>query len=138
MSTKTLLVVDDDPGVRNLLNRVLHSLGHHVVEAADALSALEVLASTKVDLALVDVRMPGHDGVWLTDQIISRFPQVPVALATGLTEMDPSVTLRPGVVGYVVKPFRRSELAELVNRAFERKQLPARHRVDLAAAIEAM
>jgi len=61
--------------------------------------------------------MPGRDGVWLVDQIVTRFPGTPVALATGLTEMDPQVTLRAGVVGYVVKPFKRSALADVIRAA---------------------
>src|SRR3546814_14789563 len=66
----------------------------------------------EVSLALVDVRMPGHDGVWLVDQVVTRFPDTPVALATGLLEMDPQVKLRPGVVGYVIKPFTCQERSE--------------------------
>jgi CheY-like chemotaxis protein len=114
---KNILVVDDDPGVRGLLRRVIGDMGHRVIEAGDAISALEVLESDDITLALVDVRMPGRDGVWLVDQIVTRFPGTPVALATGLSEMDPHVTLRAGVVGYVVKPFRRTDLAEVIRAA---------------------
>jgi CheY-like chemotaxis protein len=115
---KTILVVDDDMGIRALLRRVLESLGHQVQEAATAVEALELLKTQRVDLALCDVLMPGHDGVWLADQILSRHPGIPVALATGLMEMDPSVTLRPGIVGYIVKPFRRQAIATLLESAF--------------------
>jgi CheY-like chemotaxis protein len=115
---KTILVVDDDMGIRALLRRVLESLGHQVQEAATAVEALELLKTQRVDLALCDVLMPGHDGVWLADQILSRHPGIPVALATGLMEMDPSVTLRPGIVGYIVKPFRRQSIATLLESAF--------------------
>jgi CheY-like chemotaxis protein len=116
---KTILVVDDDHGVRSLLRRVLQNEGYRVVDAESALDALEVLKHEPVDLALVDVMMPGRDGIWLTDQILSRYPDVPVALATGLLEMDPAITLRPGVVGYIVKPFSRAAVAALLNGAFE-------------------
>jgi CheY-like chemotaxis protein len=92
-------------------------MGYRVTEAEDAISALEVLEHKDVSLALVDVRMPGRDGVWLVDQIVTRFPGTPVALATGLTEMDPNVTLRAGVVGYVVKPFKRDALADVIRAA---------------------
>jgi len=116
---KPILVVDDDPGVRALLRRVIEGMGHEVQEAADALAALEVLERTEVGLALCDVRMPGRDGVWLVDQILARFPGTPVALATGLLEMDPTVTLRPGVIGYAVKPFKRAAIAEILRLAAE-------------------
>lgn len=131
---KTILVVDDDFGVRQLLRRVLEGLGHVVEEASGAIEALDVLKTRSVDLALCDVLMPGHDGIWLTDQILTRHPQVPVALATGLIEMDPAVTLRAGVVGYIVKPFQRAALVELLRVAFEmpvRPPLPSE--IDFAA-----
>jgi CheY-like chemotaxis protein len=114
---KTILVVDDDAGVRGLLRRVIGDMGYRVIEAADALSALEVLEHQEVTLALVDIRMPGRDGVWLVDQILARHSKTPVALATGLSEMDPHVTLRAGVVGYVVKPFKRADLAKVIRAA---------------------
>jgi CheY-like chemotaxis protein len=130
---KTILVVDDDNGIRSLLRRVLESLGHHVQEAAGALDALELLKTRRVDLALCDVLMPGHDGIWLTDQILARHPGTPVALATGLMEMDPTVTLRPGVVGYIVKPFRRHAIAELLDSAFTATPSTPTAGIDLAA-----
>ena len=68
--------------------------------------------------------MPGHDGIWLIEQIGRIHPDVAIVLATGLMEMDPMVTLRPGVVGYVVKPFNREELGRVVKRGLsERKRL---------------
>ena len=130
---KTILIVDDDPGVRALLRRVIGDMGYQVVEAGDALSALELLEQGSVSLALCDVRMPGRDGVWLVDQILTRFPGTPVALATGLLEMDPHVTLRSGVVGYVVKPFKRADLAEVIRAALEAPSPEPVKEIDLEA-----
>ena len=130
---KNILVVDDDAGVRGLLRRVIGDMGYRVTEAEDALSALEVLEQKDVSLALVDVRMPGRDGVWLVDQIVTRFPGTPVALATGLTEMDPHVTLRAGVVGYVVKPFKRQAIVDLLATAFAAPAAAKPGEIDLAA-----
>jgi CheY-like chemotaxis protein len=130
---KTILVVDDDPGIRALLQRVIGDMGHRVIEASDAMAALKVVEETGVDLALVDVRMPGKDGVWLVDQIVTHHPGTPVALATGLLEMDPQVTLRPGVVGYVVKPFKRQDLQEVLQAAFAATTLEPARAFDLTA-----
>jgi CheY-like chemotaxis protein len=137
MTPKSILVVDDDPGVRALLRQVIGDMGYHVAEAADAISALEVLDRGAVDFALCDVRMPGRDGVWLVDQITTRFPRVPVALATGLLEMDPHVTLRPGVVGYVTKPFKREDIALVIDTALNVQPVAPRARGDVAAFVEA-
>lgn len=130
---KTILVVDDDSGVRQLIRRVLEDLGHVVHDAASAAAALDILKTTAVDLALCDVLMPGQDGIWLTDQILSRYPGTRVALATGLLEMDPAVTLRPGVAGYLVKPFKRAAIVALLKSAFESPVYTKPAGIDLAA-----
>jgi response regulator of citrate/malate metabolism len=62
----------------------------------------------------------------LLDQVRRLFPETATVLATGLTEMDPMVTLRPGVVGYIVKPFNREDLAQVIKRGMaERRRLQA-------------
>lgn len=128
-SSGLVLVVDDDEGVRRVLCRWVADMGYAVSAAADAESALDVVREYPVDVALVDVRMPGHDGIWLVDQIRRVYPHVAIALATGMMELDPMVTLRPGVVGYIVKPFKRDDLAQVVKRGFEeRKRLQTEHR----------
>ena len=122
--TGTILVVDDDEGVRKLLARWVAAMGYTVKVAPDAEAALDVMRGFQIDVALCDVRMPGHDGVWLVDQMRRFHPSVAVVLATGLLEMDPMVTLRPGVVGYIVKPFNRDDLEQVVKRGMaERSRL---------------
>src|SRR5262245_55471977 len=96
---RTILVVDDDEGVRKLLTRWVTAMGHDAKVAPDAETALEMMGKWPIDVALCDIRMPGHDGIWLVEQMRSLFPAIAVVLATGLLEMDPMVTLRPGVVG---------------------------------------
>src|SRR5262245_15402931 len=111
-----VLVVDDDEGVRKLLARWISDLGYAVRSAGDAGAALDVIRDWPIDIALCDVRMPGRDGIWLTNEIRRMFPDVAVALATGVVEMDPMVTLQPGVVGYIVKPFSREDVQQVVER----------------------
>jgi DNA-binding NtrC family response regulator len=127
--TGLVLVVDDEEGIRRVLTRWVADMGYAVHAAPDADSALQIMRDHPVDVAVVDVRMPVHDGVWLLDQVRRSFPQVAAVLATGLMEMDPMVTLRPGVVGYIVKPFTREDLAKALERGMaERKRLQAEHR----------
>ena len=127
--SELVLVVDDDEGVRRVLSRWAAEMGYTVHAAADADSALDMMREHPVDVALVDVRMPGHDGIWLIDQVRKLFPETAMVLATGLLEMDPIVTLRPGVVGYIVKPFTREDLAKVIKRGIaERRRLQAEHR----------
>jgi DNA-binding NtrC family response regulator len=125
----TILVVDDDEGVRKVLTRWVADMGYTAKEADNADRALEIMREGDIDVALCDVRMPGHDGLWLLDQMRRSHPDVAAVLATGLLEMDPMVTLRPGVVGYIVKPFSREELTKVVKRGMvERLRLQAEHR----------
>jgi DNA-binding NtrC family response regulator len=124
-----VLVVDDDEGVRRVLSRWVTEMGYTVQAAENADSALDIMREHPIDVALVDVRMPGHDGIWLLDQVRRLFPEAAMVLATGLLEMDPMVTLRPGVVGYIVKPFNREDLAQVIKRGMaERRRLREEHR----------
>ena len=125
----TILVVDDDEGIRRVLTRWVSDMGYTVKAADSADKALEIMGECEVDVALCDIRMPGHDGIWLIDQARRSHPDIALVLATGLLEMDPMVTLRPGVVGYIVKPFSREQLTEVVKRGMaERERLQAEHR----------
>jgi len=125
----TILVVDDDEGVRKVLSRWVSEMGYAVKAAPDADTALELMRECPIDVALVDVRMPGHDGIWLLEQVCRFYPDIAIVRATGLLEMDPMVTLRPGVVGYIVKPFNREDLAKVVKRGMsERKRMQAERR----------
>jgi|SRR4051812_3344615 len=128
--TGTILVVDDDEGVRKVLARWITDMGYTVKSTGDADTALVLMGEGPIDLALCDVRMPGHDGVWLVDQVRRLHADIPVVLATGLIEMDPMVTLRPGVVGYIVKPFNREDLEKVILRGLaERQRFQAENRV---------
>ena len=122
----TILVVDDDEGVRKVMTRWVSEMGYTVKAAADADTALTMMRECPIDVALCDIRMPGHDGIWLLEQVCRFYPEIAIVLATGLMEMDPMVTLRPGVVGYIVKPFNREDLAKVILRGMaERKRLQA-------------
>lgn len=112
----TILVVDDEDGVRKLLTAWVTSLGHTVKSAGDAQTALSLLREGPVDAAICDILMPGHDGVWLIDQMRHEYPSIGIVIATGISDMNPAVTLQEGVAGYLVKPFRLDDLkAALAN-----------------------
>ncbi len=113
----TVLIVDDEEGVRRLLTHWVNSLGYGSKTAGDAMAALDVMRATHVDVAVCDIRMPGHDGVWLIDRIQEEFPSVGVIVATGMPDLPPSVTLQPAVAGCLVKPFERQDLATVLSRA---------------------
>ncbi len=117
---RSVLIVDDEPGVRHLMRRWLESRGYVVTVAPGADKALELLSTAPTAVALCDLRMPGHDGLWLADQLRRAHPDTAVIIATGLNDVASAVeSLRQGVVDYLTKPFERDRLCEAVSRGVE-------------------
>jgi DNA-binding NtrC family response regulator len=116
----SVLIVDDEPAVRALLTRILEDAGYEVATAASAAQAIEALAQEPPAAVLCDVHMPGGaGGLWLAEQIRTTAPTTAVVLVTGDRAIPPTESLRKGVVAYVVKPFKRDALLEVVHGAVE-------------------
>ncbi len=120
LASRTVLVVDDDDGVRNLMCRWLDAGGYCATPACDAEQALGLMQAAPAAVALCDIRMPGHDGLWLADRIRHEHPDTAVIMATGVQDVGAAVdSLRQGVVDYLTKPFGRERLREAVWRGIE-------------------
>ena len=116
----SVLIVDDETSVRELMARWLASGGYDVRTAATAEEALERVHDRAPAVALCDIRMPGHDGLWLAHQIRHEAPETAVIMATGVQDVNSAVTsLRQGVIDYLTKPFGRDRLRESVLRGVE-------------------
>jgi CheY-like chemotaxis protein len=112
----TILLVDDDPGVREVTAAMLEDLGHLVVEADDGDAALDLLSkSAGIDLVLADVAMPGMTGGELAAAVAARRPGLPVLLVTGYA--DERALAAVGEDRLVLKPFRTEDLARKVRVA---------------------
>jgi response regulator RpfG family c-di-GMP phosphodiesterase len=113
-----VLVVDDETGIRGLIAQWVESLGCAPVEAGNAEHALERLAEARCAVAVCDVNLPGHDGLWLARQIRLTFPDTAIVLGTGTRDLESAVSgLRAGIVDYLVKPFGRERFREAMDRA---------------------
>lgn len=118
--TPSVLVVDDEPSARSLMARWLESGGYSVTTASNAEEALGRLKEQPSAVALCDIRMPGHDGVWLAEKIRREFPETAVIMATGVQDVGPAVqALRQGVIDYLTKPFGKERLREAVRRGLD-------------------
>jgi response regulator RpfG family c-di-GMP phosphodiesterase len=118
--TPSVLVVDDETGIRELMARWLASGGYDVRTACSAGEALERVHDTPPAVALCDIRMPGRDGLWLAHQIRHDAPETAVIMATGVLDVGSAVTsLRQGVIDYLTKPFDRDRLRESVLRGLQ-------------------
>jgi DNA-binding NtrC family response regulator len=112
-----VLIVDDDARMREVLARWLAAAAYETQEAADAETALEMLAATSVQAVLCDVTMPGRGGLWLVEQAREQFPAVAMVLATGVEHIHPSISLGGNVVDYLMKPFERAAVLTAVGQA---------------------
>lgn len=119
--TETVLVVEDNDAIRQVVVRQLSEFGYRVVEAVDAASALELLQSAKVDLLFTDVVMPGEfDGKDLAKAVLARFPTVKVLLTSGFPQarLNGDSRIIEGV-RLLPKPYRRTELAQALREVLD-------------------
>src|SRR6185437_3779133 len=118
-----LLVVDDDLRLRELLRRYLSDSGFRVTGAADAAEARAQLASFAFDLVVLDVMMPGENGLALTRSLrADPEPRVPVLLLTAMGEPEDRVNgLEHGADDYLVKPFEPRELVLRIRNILQRR-----------------
>lgn len=114
-----ILIVEDDEPIRNLIAINLEMVGYQVIACADGLQALELLKTTKVDLVLLDVMLPGMDGFSLIQQI--ETDEVPVIFLTAKESvLDRVKGLRLGADDYIVKPFETIELIARIETTLRR------------------
>jgi DNA-binding NtrC family response regulator len=117
-SGQRILVVDDDPGQRSLLETFLHSQGFPVTAAASGADALAVLAATPVTMIISDVRMPGMSGLEMLRQVRPQHPTLPVLLVTAFANIREAVgAIRDGALNYLSKPIDLDELLATVRHA---------------------
>jgi len=120
----TILVVDDDPHILNLVSIHLQKAGYQILKASNADEALSILQQSKLDMAILDVMMPGMDGYELTAKIREE-SDLPVLLLTAKGEMsDKEKGFLAGSDDYVVKPFEPKELLFRVAAILRRVKKP--------------
>ena len=125
----SVLIVDDEPDVRNALKIFLRPSGHQVAEASDAQGALTLMAGAEPvpQVVLCDVHLrDGPNGLWLADRIRERHPATAMILATGDATVPPVQSLRKGIVAYLVKPFRREDVLKAVEEGLKWSDAEAR------------
>lgn len=136
MATQSkILVVDDDRLTRKYLETVLSSDGHRVVAAENGEQALEEAAKQTFDLALIDLRMPGIDGMQVLKTLRQRSPDTPLIVLTAHASLQTAVeALREGAHDYLFKPCRMAALRESVRTGLLKRRERIRQRRLLAQA----
>lgn len=120
MTKKNILVVDDDMSVRTIFSSILRKEGYRVTAAKDGYEAMKAIDQETFYLALVDLRMPGLDGIQVLEKIKSRRPKTQVIIYSGFGSVeDQAEAMSKGAVGYLTKPFSSNELKARVEKALE-------------------
>ncbi|MHB8868649.1 MAG: HD domain-containing phosphohydrolase [Thermoleophilia bacterium] len=124
-----IMVVDDEPGVRRYLVRSVVGRGFAADDQESADHALPALRGGDYGVALVDIRMPGHDGLWLLDRVIAEGLDVSVVMVTANSDVRTAVDcLTHGAVNYIAKPVDPEELAQVVTMALQDRRLRLENR----------
>lgn len=119
-----VLVVDDEPRLRQLVVRIMAREGFECRDAADGAAALDVLAEWPTPLVLSDLRMPGVGGVELLQAIRERHPGIAVVMITAVADVEVAVQcLAMGAMDYLTKPFHLDEVRARVRQALDRRRL---------------
>jgi DNA-binding NtrC family response regulator len=124
MKNYTILIVDDEHSVRTSLAKWFLEDGYTTVAAENGTEAIKKLQEHHFDLALVDIKMPGMDGITLQKKIREVAPQTIVIIMTAYASVDTAIeALKLGAYDYVTKPFDPDDLSRLVKNALKQKDL---------------
>ncbi|HET7097787.1 MAG TPA: response regulator [Casimicrobiaceae bacterium] len=123
----TILIVDDEPEVRSVLEEYFAAHGYAPIGAENAAAAKAIAAEKPIDLALVDINMPGEDGLSLARHLRERYAKIAIVMLTSAgTVVDRIVGLEMGADDYVAKPFDPRELAARVKSVLRRTSATGR------------
>ncbi|MBM3152760.1 MAG: response regulator [Chloroflexi bacterium] len=124
MTAKQILVVDDEPGITRLCERLLKRAGFSVATQTDPLAAVEYAQQEPIDLLLVDIRMPGMSGFDLLSRVRELQPDAAILVMTGFGTVEMAVqAMRQGVDGLILKPFEKTdELVQSVTQVLSDSQ----------------
>jgi DNA-binding response OmpR family regulator len=131
-----ILVIDDEPTLRQSFTRILQKAGHDVTTAANGKDGLALVAEHPYDMVYLDIRMPDMNGLDVLKSIHEKFPELPVILFTAQPDLNSALdALRHGAKDYLLKPLKpqimieRTELM-LVNQQKERRKRELQQKID--------
>ena len=123
MVTIQLLLVDDEERFLNTTKILLEKRGLDVFTAANGLDAMKILDEHPIDVVILDVKMPGIDGVEVLRKTKQKYPLVEVIMLTGHASVESAVDgLKLGAFDYVMKPCDITDLTDKVTQAYDKKQ----------------
>jgi DNA-binding NtrC family response regulator len=122
MSTINLLIVDDELRFLETTAKLFEKRGVRTHTATNGVDALKILETTRIDVVLLDMKMPGMDGLEILRRVKQKYPLIEIIMLTGYATVETAVEgLRLGAFDYIMKPSTMEELQMNVEQAFERK-----------------
>lgn len=119
MTTKKILVVDNEEDQLDMMGSLLDRMGYQVVLAQDSDTALNLVQKDRFSLVITDLIMPGTDGMELCEQIKSTVPETSVYMFSGHVDLyEPEKIKRAGFDGYLQKPIDVAQLRQEIEKAF--------------------
>ncbi len=120
----SILVIDDEEIMREILEALLSREGYHVRLFSDAAAGLEAARTSSFDAAIVDVMMPGMDGITALDELKKIDEELPVLMITAFASVENAIAaMKRGAFDYITKPFKNDEVVIVVRNAVERRRL---------------
>ena len=120
MATQSVLIVDDEPDIRELLDITLSRMGLQTHSAATLEEAKELIARVQPDLCLTDMRLPDGNGINLVQYIQQEFPHIPVAMITAHGSVETAISaLKAGAFDFISKPVELENLRRLISSALQ-------------------
>src|SRR5258706_152245 len=145
-----ILIMDEEPGIRDLLSRELTAQGYRADSAKDGVEGLEKLGHDKYQVVLCDINMPKLGGLGALEEIRKRAPEIEVIMMTGYASVETAVdAMKMGAYDFVQKPFNRKDVETICGQSqrcrviiqnllqFSRRKEPLSEPVDLAPLIKA-
>lgn len=132
VDVNTIMVIDDDPNIRELVGKLLKNEGYLTVDAADGREALRLLGEMKIDLCVLDLMMPNVDGFEFCRRARQYYPDMPVLMLTAKSEVAQKVKgFQLGADDYLVKPFEAEELIVRVAALLKRYKIASSQAVQV-------
>lgn len=117
----SILVVDDERDIRDASERILTRMGFHVLKAKRGDEAVDLLPTEKISMVLLDLKMPGMDGMEVLKHVRAHDPEILVIIITGYATVDTAIeAMKRGAYDFIPKPFEPDHLRAVINRAREK------------------
>src|SRR6056297_1643112 len=120
----TILIVDDEPGIRTVLTDILEDEEYHVLSAADGLEGMDILKNETIDMVILDVWLPHKGGIDVLKEIKQLYPDLEVIVISGHANIDMAVkAVKNGAFDFLEKPLSLDKVINLVHNAVEMRSL---------------